>query len=651
MVEDQKMAVVIQFRHGLAALWTQTNPILADGEIGVETDTELFKVGNGVTHWNEKTYANRGLPGAKGDKGDTGAASTVPGPQGDKGDPGDAGGDSVVPGPQGIQGVAGIDGKTILADAGIPQNSIGVDGDFYINLTNSSIYGPKVAGIWGVGTSLIGSQGPKGDTGDKGDQGDQGIAGFTVLNGNGAPGVGLGVNGDFYIDTQNTAIYGPKTGGAWGAATNLIGSTGADSVVPGPQGEQGIQGPTGPGNLAYQGAWVTVTLYHPNDILKAADGLFYRCKTEHTSGSTTEPGVGASWADDWELFGGGGGTVPIGLLQGLVLSKKDTDEVYVDAGSIEVNGLPYNSDQRLSIAPSYDGATEVNLEWIAGSDVANWRMNDANNYSGGLDCLFGYRQIYINYYSEGWLACPAFADSGLLIPQGATIASAVLSVKGNNANGATNAIIKAYDLDAPEAGWLTQPSDAITTPRTTASVSQQITLSGAYTDIDVTSIVQEIVNRPGWVSGNHIVFSFSDTETTELARVNSIQGTDSINLAVSFMPGASTLEVDTDYYVYVAPPAVGTGLAAEDLSLSTSVCVYDENRGGYYHPVSTERRCIGWFTTDGSGIVPETFYGPGEAADTTVISNDIRHIVKLTQAAYDLLALPDTGTLYIIVEA
>ncbi len=37
--------------------------------------------------------------------------------------------------------------------------------------------------------------------------------GFTVLSGTGAPAGGLGVDGDFYIDTTNHVIYGPKTGG------------------------------------------------------------------------------------------------------------------------------------------------------------------------------------------------------------------------------------------------------------------------------------------------------------------------------------------------------------------------------------------------------------------------------------------------------
>lgn len=60
----------------------------------------------------------------------------------------------------------------------------------------------------------------------QGDAGAPGADGSTVLNGTGAPGGGLGADGDFYIDTAADDIYGPKTGGAWGGPTSLIGPQG-----------------------------------------------------------------------------------------------------------------------------------------------------------------------------------------------------------------------------------------------------------------------------------------------------------------------------------------------------------------------------------------------------------------------------------------
>lgn len=56
------MAVVtqIQVRRGTAAQWTSTNPTLAAGEWGYETDTGKVKIGNGSTAWNSLAYTGAG---------------------------------------------------------------------------------------------------------------------------------------------------------------------------------------------------------------------------------------------------------------------------------------------------------------------------------------------------------------------------------------------------------------------------------------------------------------------------------------------------------------------------------------------------------------------------------------------------------------
>jgi hypothetical protein len=50
--------VRIQVRRGTAAQWASVNPILAAGEMGVESDTNLFKFGNGSSTWTALAYAN-----------------------------------------------------------------------------------------------------------------------------------------------------------------------------------------------------------------------------------------------------------------------------------------------------------------------------------------------------------------------------------------------------------------------------------------------------------------------------------------------------------------------------------------------------------------------------------------------------------------
>jgi len=50
------MANRIQLRRGGAQEWANSNPTLAQGELGIELDTGRFKIGDGVTAWNSLRY-------------------------------------------------------------------------------------------------------------------------------------------------------------------------------------------------------------------------------------------------------------------------------------------------------------------------------------------------------------------------------------------------------------------------------------------------------------------------------------------------------------------------------------------------------------------------------------------------------------------
>jgi len=238
-----------------------------------------------------------GPPGPNGPQGLTGPT----GPQGPQGNQGPAG----PQGAQGPQGLSGADGKTVLNGSGNPSNAFGNNGDFYINTSNNTLFGPKTSSGWGSGQSLIGPTGPQGPQGNQGPagatgpqgqtgltgptgtqgpigqtgpagatgatgpegpqgpaggpqgpigltgpQGTPGTDGKTILSGTNNPTVTTGTNGDFYINTSNNIIFGPKINGNWPNGVSLIG----------PQGIQGAQGPTGPpgavgmtGNQGIQG--------------------------------------------------------------------------------------------------------------------------------------------------------------------------------------------------------------------------------------------------------------------------------------------------------------------------------------------------------------------------------------------------------------
>ena len=146
--------------------------------------------------WNQKGATGaKGAPGATGANGANGAAGAA--------------------GSAGPTGAPGADGATVLSGSGAPTNSVGVNGDFYIDLISGRLYGPKASATWGGFFSLIGPTGATGSTGATGATGAAGTNGASLLNGARTPIAGDGANGDFWLNTATSTIYGPKAAGAW----------------------------------------------------------------------------------------------------------------------------------------------------------------------------------------------------------------------------------------------------------------------------------------------------------------------------------------------------------------------------------------------------------------------------------------------------
>ena len=102
-------------------------------------------------------------------------------------------------------------GNTILSGTETPTATLGSVGDYYLRLPVYDFYGPKTAEGWGTPVSLKGA--PAGQLGSK------------IHSGSGAPAGDKGIEGDWYIDTVNKRLYGPKTTTGW--PTTYIG-LGAD---------------------------------------------------------------------------------------------------------------------------------------------------------------------------------------------------------------------------------------------------------------------------------------------------------------------------------------------------------------------------------------------------------------------------------------
>ncbi len=116
--------------------------------------------------------------------------------------------------------------------------------------------------------------------------------------------------------------------------------------------------------------------------------------------------------------------------------------------------------------------------------------------------------------------------TNVAIPQGATITSATLTVytAANMAGAVANDEVRVYGEDVDNATQISSASGAVTrftNNKTTASVDwYPWEANGPLTGIDqpvisptIAAIVQGIVNRTGWVSGNALQFMVDDLET------------------------------------------------------------------------------------------------------------------------------------------
>jgi hypothetical protein len=214
----QTIPARIVIRRDTSGNWTTRNPILLQGEWGFETNTRTLKIGDGATAWNALDYFSTGSGGGGG---------------------------------------GGGGGNTILTGSGAPSAGAGNTGDLYLDTAATRLYGPKAAGAWGSGVSLIGPAGSTGATGAAGATGNTGATGATG---------GAGAAATINVGTVTTGAAGSSasvtntgtSNAAVFAFTIPRGDTGATGAA-GATGATGATGPAGPvagttGQIIYNNA-------------------------------------------------------------------------------------------------------------------------------------------------------------------------------------------------------------------------------------------------------------------------------------------------------------------------------------------------------------------------------------------------------------
>ncbi len=231
--------------------------------------------------------------------------------------------------------------NAILSGNIIPSDSIGNTGDFYINLSSSDLYGPKndTTG-WGFPISLKGLSGTNGTNG---------IDGNSILSDNGVPAASLGKDGDFYINTNTADLYGPKTSGSWGTATNL-------------KGLKGDKGDPGTANVIYSN-WFTPSTW-AKDTVFGVWGFNY---------SVVEPKITQDILDK-------GAVIVYGKLNGYVASV-----------------WPNNQVSQMPISITYNAGTIMTDTWtgIGSLGAVKIRFVNNQNFYAAISTSSSFRYVII----------------------------------------------------------------------------------------------------------------------------------------------------------------------------------------------------------------------------------------------------------------
>lgn len=149
-----------QFRRGTAAAWTSANPTLAEGELGLETDTLAVKLGDGATAWTSLAYF----------------------------------------------------ATKVHTGSGVPSGGLGTVGDLYIRSSNGELYLKTAVSTWTSQGNLTGPQGIQGNTGAAGVVQTVTAANGTLVAGGTAADPNLkraAITGDVGVpDASNTSTIG-----------------------------------------------------------------------------------------------------------------------------------------------------------------------------------------------------------------------------------------------------------------------------------------------------------------------------------------------------------------------------------------------------------------------------------------------------------
>ena len=209
----------------------------------------------------------------------------------------------------------------------------------------------------------------------------------TILSGSSTPSKTLGINGDFYIDTKNLNLYGPKTKGVWKLTTSLKPKEPAiaaivtgDTGPTGPRGDTGAQGDKGDkGVMGDKGAQGALGIQGLTGNTGAVGATGFSGATGATGLTGATGAVGSTGTSGVAGAKGDSGTQGIQGLTGAAGAKGDTGTTGStgsqgakgDTGTAGAPGDPGISVAKFATVPlttlatGVDGGTSSNIFFTA----------------------------------------------------------------------------------------------------------------------------------------------------------------------------------------------------------------------------------------------------------------------------------------------